>query len=298
MFSFLKRKRTAADDGGEPLGETSPNISGTQRAPPKKRTRHTQMQIDLGGGVNKTCKDCGMEYVPANKEDEALHKEFHNLKMRGVVLGKAFVKEHEALERYAGSEIVIAVDARSSLASRKKAQRVLEVVRSDLGATEITEERLWSTKYRMPLKSSEGEKCLNEPEKEDPQYKVFMYMAGDLCVGLCLVERISSSYKVVDPDARQHGSHSSAITIESSSIRAETSTDAILLGISRIWTAKSHRGLKVATTLLDKARFNFFYGIEVPKKMVAFSQPTESGGHLARKWFGSDVGWHVYAHSD
>jgi hypothetical protein len=32
----------------------------------------------------------------------------------------------------------------------------------------------------------------------------------------------------------------------------------------------------------------------VDKERVAFSQPTESGGNLARKWFGRQSGWHVY----
>jgi N-acetyltransferase len=298
MFSFLKRKRAAAEESSGPLGETSPNISGSQREPPLKRTRLTQMQIDLGGGTNKTCSECGMEYVPANKEDRDLHKEFHHMNIGGVALGKAIVKEHDILADYKYGEVVIAVDAKSSLASRKKAQKVLDVVRSDLGATEISEERLWTINHRRPLKSSKDDENSVEAEEQDPQYKVFMYMAGDRCVGLCLVERITSAYKVVDPETKRDSYHPSLMSIESSSIRAETSVDAMLLGVSRIWTSKSHRKLGVATSLLDQARTNFFYGIEVPKKMVAFSQPTESGGQLARKWFGSDVGWHVYTHSD
>jgi len=34
--------------------------------------------------------------------------------------------------------------------------------------------------------------------------------------------------------------------------------------------------------------------VEVPKGMVAFSQPTESGARLAREWFGMQSGWSVY----
>ena len=84
----------------------------------------------------------------------------------------------------------------------------------------------------------------------------------------------------------------------------------MLLGISRIWVSKSHRRKGIATRLLDSARAHFFYGFRVPKKMVAFSQPTESGRQLAEKWFGAVAlekrtdgssegdGWHVYAEQD
>jgi N-acetyltransferase len=33
----------------------------------------------------------------------------------------------------------------------------------------------------------------------------------------------------------------------------------------------------------------------IAMEMIAFSQPTESGARLARKWFGKESGWHVYA---
>ena len=75
----------------------------------------------------------------------------------------------------------------------------------------------------------------------------------------------------------------------------EISPDIALLGISRIWTSKSHRRKGIASALLDCARGNFFYGVEVPKEIVAFSQPTESGGYLAEGWFGEKTGWHVYS---
>jgi len=32
----------------------------------------------------------------------------------------------------------------------------------------------------------------------------------------------------------------------------------------------------------------------VPKDLVAFSQPTDTGGQLAKRWFEAETGWHVY----
>ena len=102
------------------------------------------------------------------------------------------------------------------------------------------------------------------------------------------------------------------------------------LGISRIWTSAAYRGQNIATTLLDtafadhnscakatsaliaatKAHPNMqagdqslaqtFDAVIQPfkplesKDDVAFSQPTEAGARLARRWFGKTFGWKVY----
>lgn len=123
-------------------------------------------------------------------------------------------------------------------------------------------------------------------------YKAFMYCVGDKCVGLCLAERIHGASKIV---GYEKGKARDTDAARSSSILTETSTEAVLLGISRIWTSKSHRRNGIATILLDAARTNFFYGIEIPKKMVAFSQPTDSGKRLGDEWYGARTGWHVYS---
>jgi N-acetyltransferase len=100
------------------------------------------------------------------------------------------------------------------------------------------------------------------------------------------------------------------------------------LGISRIWTAPRSRKQKIASELLDTALahhaerlmklagYNDVLAFEQEpgikhfdptwharpspdmkarlKELVAFSQPTEAGARLARKWFGKRDGWLVY----
>ncbi len=82
--------------------------------------------------------------------------------------------------------------------------------------------------------------------------------------------------------------------LQSSSISISAASEPAIMGVSRIWTSNQHRKQGVATKLLDTARANFLYGLTVEKKNVAFSQPTESGGKLAKRWFGCGAGWHVY----
>ena len=102
------------------------------------------------------------------------------------------------------------------------------------------------------------------------------------------------------------------------------------LGVSRIWTSPTHRHQNIATSLLDtmfqhhndlaasneitsiqrrerseaqgvsqelqKQIYDLLPNLErlESKDVIAFSQPTEAGVRLARKWFGKMFGWAVY----
>lgn len=310
-FAFLKRKRSLrSHDVSEPipgpLSDIAPNIQ-TNSLQPAKRTRLTQMQIDLGGEVQKTCKACGMEYIPSNKEDAALHKEFHDINVAGVDVGKKFLSKKDGGLKRAyprdkrwlneGEEMVM-VDRKSPLWARNKVKKVLEVANAELGSADIRDEELWAavtSNVDRPTRSkgkrkkdSEGAGMVGE------RFKAFLQLEDEKCVGLCLAEKISSASKVIVPKTGddQRAEHNAAV--RSSSISVSTHADVALLGIARIWTSKSHRRRGIAGDLLETARGNFFYGVEVPKELIAFSQPTESGGRLAERWFGSKTGWHVY----
>ena len=301
-FSFLKRKRSAIDDDQNPraLSNITPNAQKTPRPAAKKAM--TQMQIDLGGDVRRTCRECGMEYIPSVKEDAALHKEFCGTNVGGIELGRPFLKDETVKrvrsEKALGSkkEAIILVDQRSSLAARNKAKKVLEVVNAELNAADLESEQLWR---EVDDKAAEKKTIVKRKggaatEKKSDCFKVFLHLVGDRCVGFCLAEKISCAFPVVNGKARQEESGKIVPNSKSSSISYSISAAIALLGISRIWTSKPHRGNGLAANLLECARSNFFFGIEVPKHLVAFSQPTESGGRLAERWFESETGWHVY----
>lgn len=61
-----------------------------------------------------------------------------------------------------------------------------------------------------------------------------------------------------------------------------------------MWTSNEHRKKGIATRMLDCVKADFLYGMTVGKEQIAFSQPTESGQNLARKWFRQEFGWLVY----
>lgn len=303
-FSFLKRKRSARDgpfpdSNKEPLAEIDHN---SRKIPRLSKKPLTQMQIDLGGEVRKTCRICGMEYIPSNKEDAALHKDFHAMNLSGVDLGKPFLKDEGvkriSLEGRSEGETIVVVGRRNALGVRNKIKRVLEVVNTELSAADIQDDQLWGglppnafnpSKRVIETRNAKSD----DPDKRRDRFKAFIYLVGDKCVGFCLAENIVTAYQVIDSQA-DHEITKVISNARSSSITASTTADAALLGISRIWVSKSHRGQGIAIELLDYARNNFFYGMEVPKDLVAFSQPTDSGGQLAKRWFRTETGWHVY----
>ncbi|KAH1464322.1 hypothetical protein LV164_002531 [Aspergillus fumigatus] len=301
-FSFLKRKQSSTKDAsnGTPLTEVNSNSVRSSVDPPKKKAAAAaqsqppvlkQMQIDLGHGVRKTCATCGMEYVPSNAEDAALHKKFHDMNSTGVDLGKAFMRANACRWVYEATRFdegyVVIVDRKASPTVKNQAKKVLEVISKELSAPEISDDVLWSqTEPPERLRKNGAE------EKVD-RYKVFLHMKDSRCVGACLTERIWESRPVECSTPTQNGADQPT----DSAITVRDEVHPAIVGISRIWTSGSSRRRGIAMDLLDCVVTNFIYGMEIPKEQVAFSQPTESGKRLAQAFFGPGVQWHVYNES-
>lgn len=236
-----------------------------------------------------------MEYIQSNAEDVALHKKFHAVNFGGVDCTKAMVERLRQKQVWSGSEgaFVAVVSRRDALALRKKASDVLKVVNTELAAVPIEDENLWGQTTLEPSdsKADTSAKC--------DRFKVYLHIQGQKCVGACLAERITEAYTVLAQDTTPEQDKASEqpqplLESHSSSISVSTTADAVLLGISRIWVSNQFRKQGLARRLLDAARGDFMYGLTVQKRLTAFSQPTESGGKLARRYFGCEAGWHVY----
>ncbi|KAJ5710792.1 hypothetical protein N7488_004948 [Penicillium malachiteum] len=286
-FSFLKRKHK--DVAGSPLTEVNSNSVRSSVDPPKQQKTQPkpqaplrQMQIDLGNEVRKTCATCGMEYIPSNTEDAALHKKFHEMNSTGVDLGKAFMRANASRWVYEATRFdegyVVIVDRKASPSAKNQAKKVLEVVNKELSSPEIEDEVLWGqTEPPKHLKHDNEEKV--------DRYRVFLHMKDSRCVGLCLTERIWESRPVIPSES--NGTHNSSVSVKDELHPA-------IVGVSRIWTSGASRRKGIALDLLDCVVSNFIYGMEISKAQIAFSQPTESGKRLASKFFEEEETWHVY----
>ncbi|KAF5846945.1 hypothetical protein GGP41_003271 [Bipolaris sorokiniana] len=305
VFSIFKKQSKATITSKEPLIERNQNAQSPSKLPPKKKPM-VQMQLDLASETRKTCKTCGMQYIPSNLEDAALHKKFHATNLGGMDFTKALVQRLRKNEIWSGSDgsFIAVVGRKDALLLRSRASDVLKIVNTELAAVPISDEELWSQKCQSaatdPLigetVSTEAEKPATDKLKPAlvDRFKVYLYIRGSKCVGACLAERIWEAFQALDSDTASEQSCKLPDTAQSSSISISNESDPAILGISRIWTSNQHRKKGIATRLLDCARANFLYGMRIEKAKVAFSQPTESGGNLARKWYGSQAGWHVY----
>jgi N-acetyltransferase len=246
-----------------------------------------------------------MQYIPSHAEDAVLHKKFHAMNLGGVDFTRPVVERFRRNEIWSGHGSFIAVVGRKdTLALRNRASDVLKVVNTELAAVSISDDELWGQTSRTAnadatergtasSKQQPSAECEANPPLVD-RFKIYLYIRGNKCIGACLGERIWEAYRVLNPTTSPEQEDGDAVAPQSSSISISTDSDAATLGISRIWTSNQHRKNGIATRLLDTARSDFLYGLNVDKAKVAFSQPTESGGNLARKWFGCQAGWHVY----
>ena len=132
--------------------------------------------------------------------------------------------------------------------------------------------------------------------------------------------------------ARQHAEKENQLLQEKLPLELLKERCPAILGISRIWTSPLQRHQNIASKLLDVAVKHHNDQLDrrivakrraddegamsgdsrgaesresldsvtpiiekvESKRSVAFSQPTEAGTRLARKWFGKPFGWSVY----
>lgn len=259
-----------------------------------------------------------MSYDPSTPEDSSLHKRFHARSVGGVdypmppppqasspprILWSGFgniTKAWHGKER----EIVVVVDRRSTKSDRRKIGEIMEVVEGDLGCQKIKEDELWGAVAVVSGcgGATAGGSCggagsggdsstvrggmLGTSEIQAGRYKVYLYLLGRKCIGLCLAERIAKAYRVIfTPSAHSPTSNNNTTTHNHNTLTLAKDPQPALLGISRIWTCTTYRRRGVATRLLECARENFIYGTCVEKKLVAFSQPTVMGQALAGAWW-------------
>ncbi|KAF4556363.1 ESCO1/2 acetyl-transferase-like protein [Elsinoe fawcettii] len=284
---LIDNEKEAGRHGATKVGTTLlPLSSNIQREPITATTKKpletslVQMQINLGANLQKTCEDCGMTYVRSDASDSALHDKYHARNLDGLCLGKAFRKWAEARAVWRGQEgrLIVAVDGADKSFERRKAREVLDIAQTELGAVDVADDNLWRTSAAGIESSRVG------------QYRVYLYVMGMSCVGLCLAKHITEAREVMNTTMESAGDLDE---IERGLVLSESSTPAVI-GISRIWVSKSHRSRGIGTALLDCVTRTFDARDPVQKTQIAFSQPTTSGTALARRWTEKQYGWLVY----
>lgn len=268
-----------------------------------------------------------MEYIASSDEDRKLHDKYHKQHAEGYDVGKDFLSKGRPGSVFktskAGDEIA-AVDGSDNPWRRKRARAALDVVQRELGAVDIPDEQLWKASPRhLAGDASMRRHTVYMYVRQNKC--IGLLLAEHIAEAKRVLEPVKPSKKDDPAKAtmsaleklRARRAAQSDEVVAKQPIQLSTKSSPAKLGISRIWTSPTHRGHGIAQCLLDRAlghhsECGFDHmgqcGNEdgdaqkkpessiqcITKDNVAFSQPTEAGARLARKWLGRNYGWLVY----
>ncbi|KAK9480839.1 ESCO1/2 acetyl-transferase-domain-containing protein [Lipomyces japonicus] len=212
-----------------------------------------QTFLSLGQAERTTCVKCGMSYVSHSSLDVKVHEKFHKRALSGVeiTIPKSILP---LTTRSFGKVFMFTRESTANFKSvRAAVERILSLCNSELSAPE--KDSIWRSGMAVVC-------CITEKKGKQQ------------IVGACLVEQID------------HGFWMSAQT---GRLMASTGRIKLIMGISRIYMVHDSRRQGIARVLLEEARKNFIYGLDVPREMVGWSQPSDSGARIATAWCSSAI---------
>ncbi|SCU99012.1 LADA_0H16798g1_1 [Lachancea dasiensis] len=233
------------------------------------------------------CLECSLSYSPSVIQDIAAHAKHHDLHLCGKRWSPKWGEVVQSFSRSipvkhrrnnndcgpvtgakeictgAGTDQIVQISKTRS-SEVKATLEIMHIVNEELQAPH-DENHFWigdsginNNTQRRSLKSSDG--------------SAFAYIRGGRAVGIITVEILNE----VDERGRWMICDSAHVV---PGVRPP-----VKLGISRIWVCKKERGGHIATRLLEAARHHTISGLEIAKWEMAWSQPSESGGKLAKSY--------------
>ncbi|CAR66419.1 DEHA2F26356p [Debaryomyces hansenii CBS767] len=222
-----------------------------------------------------TCPTCGMTYYSHVSKDNDVHNKYHFNFINGIpwptsfcnnVLERFIVVDHttgkakgtsKSKKSQAASKetLVMTIDRRASK-QVKRVEEILKVVNGELNAA--SDGKAWQKDHKGPI-----------------QGRAFIVVIDGRAIGICTTEPIQD----VDQQCRW-------IIHRTQALVPNQVNRSIKLGISRIWIAPKWRRYGLARRLLDIVLVHSVYGIVLDKKEIGFSQPSFSGGLLAKSFNG------------
>lgn len=159
---------------------------------------------------------------------------------------------------------------------RRKAQEVRKIAEQELGFVSLNDcHNYGNDGENVGIKKTSRNKSATTTR----QFTYFLYVAHHHVVGLLATERITEALATTTVvDESSSSSETSALCCTGKVCRAS-------LGVHLLWVHQKHRGIGIATKLLDLARERSVYGYTmIPLDQIAFSSPTEAGLGFARAY--------------
>eukprot|EP01083_Nonionella_stella_P035462 96745_1 len=308
-MSSKRRKATAFDvlmagsnSKRARLLKKSPLKRSKCSAPKSIENRQPTIQLSLDIGQKhigtRSCLDCGMVYCQGQEDDERTHAKFHKMVSDGIPF-PGWKNERIAAEGDDWKVLVVHPDDPDGKCA--KTAQILNMVNTVLGMTGessycevkqkvflyISNKRVGGcvvaeslkqafqhiplsddqTEYRSRSPMKENDTCPNPCQCEESKESV---NAG--CSG-CSNPEVSADHRTQTMDIR-----------DDSRLMCSTVPSPCVVGVRKIWVHGKARRRGVATKLVDQIRSHFIYGYVIPKKEVAFSQPTRMGKRFALRY--------------
>jgi len=219
-----------------------------------------------------TCGICRMSYLKHVASEVAVHKTYHDEFVHGIIWPKSWGSVYKTvmirtkpqskpqllsakLSRKASAPVQVAITTIDIGNKRQvaKVDRLLEMVNRELNAPPDSQQ--WK-----------------QPEKLAA--KAYILVVNGRAIGIVTTDTIES-------DSQGRWMIHSSQTIVPGQINSR-----IKIGISRIWIAPEWRRMGLGTVLLNTVAQESIYGVRLDKNEIGFSQPSTSGGNLARTFNG------------
>lgn len=235
----------------------------------KKSHKYVQSRLQIGPSEPALlkCTQCEMTYSPSALDDDAAHRLYHDMHLRGRKWSVNW-----------GLEVPRAVDSNDVMPTPPSSSKNGALSSRPERIVMIRPECVPEVKATIEIMDRVNDE-LNAPHDENDFWstaegkgKAFLYIKNERAVGVATME-------VLEPDRGRW------MVYDTKSI-IEHIKPGFVVGISRIWVCRTERHGKIATKILDAARENTIYGRCIDKWEVAWSQPTDSGGKLASKYNG------------
>ncbi|AET38453.1 Eco1p Ecym_2754 [Eremothecium cymbalariae DBVPG len=242
---------------------------------PKKSARMLQSKLILPSApavALHKCSGCHMTYSLNSPLDTLEHKKYHDLHLNGKKWLQSWgtIVSKFTIDKFTPPSTSSSEGSKSGSSKWENEERIVVItpgrqaeVKPMLGLMKIINDELTAPHDENSFWSEQG---------LDSEGRAFVYVKRGRAVGAITVEYLNEGHN-----------RGRWMRLESRKIVPNV-VPRVKLGISRIWVCKKQRGTGIATRLLDCARKHSILGMEVAKWEMAWSQPSESGGRLAKNY--------------
>lgn len=219
-----------------------------------------------------TCPTCDMTYNPHIPQDKLLHNKYHTNFINGIPWNYKTDDDVSIIENFT----LVEKQSLNPTGKLKLTRTRLTVKGSIICINKSNKRHLLKVELLLNIVNQELNASQDSGQWKKLEFdksKAFVIIIDNKAIGLCTTDTIQ-------PDQGRWMIH------KTQSIVPNQINRKVVIGISRIWISLKWRQYGLGKKLLDVVLKNSIYSVQLSKNQVAFSQPSFSGGMLAKSFNG------------